>query len=120
MIVNYLVAAVGIAMIAPLGGFGWVLVGTFVRGFGAGVTWVFSTQLLLQSVPDQMRGRVFATEFALFTLAGAAGAYLVGFGADSFGLSPLIWLLAGLTLLPGLLFLPWAMRPVAHSPIGDA
>ena len=111
-ILNYLVAAVGIAMIAPLGSFGWVLAGTFVRGFGAGVTWVLSTQLLLQSVPDQMRGRVFATEFALFTLAGAAGAYLVGIGADSFGLSPLIWLLAGLTLLPGLLFLPWAMRKV--------
>ena len=111
-ILNYLVAAVGIAMIAPLGSFGWVLAGTFVRGFGAGVTWVLSTQLLLQSVPDQMRGRVFATEFALFTLAGAAGAYLVGIGADSLGLSPLIWLLAGLTLLPGLLLLPWAMRKV--------
>lgn len=112
-ILNYGVAAVGIAMIAPLDSFGWVLAGTFMRGFGAGVAWTFSTQLLLQSVPDNMRGRVFATEFALFTLAGAAGAYLVGFGADSLGLSPLIWLLAGLTMLPGLLFLPWAMRKVS-------
>ena len=119
MILNYLVAAVGIAMIAPLGGFGWVLLGTFLRGFGSGVAWVFSTQLLLQSVPDKMRGRVFATEFALFTLAGAAGASLVGFGADSLGWSPLIWLLAVLTWLPGLLCLPWAMRPVAHSLTGD-
>ena len=45
---GYVIAAVGIAIIAPLFNFQTVLFGGFVRSVGGGIVWVFSTQLLLQ------------------------------------------------------------------------
>jgi len=63
---------------APLTSFPMVLFGTFLRGAGGGIIWVFSTQLLMQLVPNQVRGRVFSTEFAIFILTSAIGASVVG------------------------------------------
>ena len=40
--------------------------------------WGFSTTLLLKKLPNEVRGRVFGTEFALLTLAGAIGSGLGG------------------------------------------
>lgn len=106
---SYLLTVIGIAITAPLAGFGVVLFGTFLRAFGGGINWVFSTQLLLQLVPDRVRGRVFSSEFALFTLANAAGTAAGGWALDStsLGISTLLWWLAGLTLIPGLLWVAW-------------
>ncbi|GIV79713.1 MFS transporter [Litorilinea aerophila] len=123
--VSYLVAAAGIAISAPLLSFAMVLVGMFLRGFGGGTIWVFSTQLLLQTVPDQVRGRVFATEFALFTLANAVSAALVGWSLDvtDLGVSGIMGWMAVLGALPGLLWMVWvfrsrgASRPVEQEPL---
>ena len=106
---SYLLTVLGIAITAPLAGFGWVLFGTFLRAFGGGINWVFSTQLLLQLVPDRVRGRVFSSEFALFTLANAVGTAAGGWALDStsMGISTLLWWLAGITLIPGLLWVAW-------------
>ena len=72
--------------------------------------WVFSTQLLLQSVPDLFRGRVFSTEFALFTLMSAAGVVLVGGGLDtSLGLSGVLWWITALSVVPAGLWGLWLM-----------
>ena len=49
---GYLTAAGGLAIGASLSSFGVLLLGTFIRGFGGSIVWVFSTQLLLQSVPQ--------------------------------------------------------------------
>jgi MFS family permease len=110
----------GLAIMAPLSNFGLVLFGTLLRGVGVGTGWVFSTQLLLQLLPDRVRGRVFATEFALFTLMNAASAAAGGWVLDGTGLgiSGLLWLTAGLVLLPGILWALWSLRPVspARSP----
>ena len=77
--------------------------------------WVFSTQLLLQSLPDLFRGRVFSTEFALFTLMSAAGVVLVGGGLDSpLGLSGVLWWITGLSVTPAVLWGLWLMT--AKSP----
>src|SRR5690606_7576173 len=85
-----------------------VTVGTFIRGFGSGIGWVFSTQLLLQLVPDQVRGRVFSTEFAMFSLASAMAALWVGGVLDSpWGIGGAIWLTFGLNLLPALVWIWW-------------
>jgi hypothetical protein len=78
--------------------------------------WVFSTQLLLQSVPDLFRGRVFSTEFAIFTLMSAIGVVIVGGALDfPLGLSAVMWWIAGLSLIPAALWGFWLMR--VKSPI---
>jgi MFS family permease len=105
--VAYVLAALGLFIIAPLAGFAWVLFGAFLRSFGGGINWVFSTQLLLHAVPDRMRGRAFSTEFAMLTLANAASTALGGWALDHAGLSlgQIIVILGVLTLLPGVLWL---------------
>lgn len=83
---SYLVAISGLLLAAKLIHFGSVLLGMFLRGFGVGAIWVFSTQLLLQKVSGPVRGRVFATEFALFSLGSAASAWLAGWALEAAGL----------------------------------
>ncbi len=110
LIIGYLIGGLGLAITAPLTNFGWVLFGTFLRGVGGGIIWVFSTQLLLHLVPGQVRGRIFATEFAMFTLMSAIGAAIAGGTLDSLGISNMIWVMAGLTLLPASLWAFWLKR----------
>jgi MFS family permease len=55
---------------------------------GGSILWVFSTVLLQMAVEDQFRGRVFAAEMALVTLAMAASNYATGELLDRFSLSP--------------------------------
>ena len=108
ILIGYFLAALGLALAAPLWSFAWVLFGTFIRGIGAGIVWVFSTQLLLQLVPNRVRGRVFATEFAILTLMNAIGAAAAGSALDSnFTLTTMLLWMAGLTILPGFLWLLW-------------
>ena len=107
--VAFLVTSLGLAITAPLPSFGIVLLGTFLRGFGGGLTWVFSTQILLQLLPNRVRGRVFSTEFAIQTLMAALAAYVGGWGLDnlSMGITGMLWFMSGLTLLFGLLWTMW-------------
>jgi MFS family permease len=106
---SYLIAVLGLMINAPLWNFPSVLFGTFLRAFGGGIGWVFSTQLLLQLLPDRVRGRVFSTEFALFTLANAISAAVGGWALDNteLSVSSLLWYMAGILLIPGLLWLLW-------------
>lgn len=106
---SYLLAAVGLAIVSPLPAFWVVLVGTFLRGLGGGVNWVFSTQVLLQSVPNRVLGRVFSTEFAMMTLASAAAAYYGGWGMDhpSLGVTWLMWSMVAMTVGFGVLWTLW-------------
>lgn len=108
---GYLIGGLGLLVVAPLLAFPTTLFGLLIRGLGSGMIWVFSTQLLLQLVPAKVRGRVFATEFALFTLAGAAGAAMAGTVLDAGPtISGVVWWLAGLTLLPATLWSLWLVR----------
>lgn len=107
IIVGYAVASVGLLVAASLTSFQMVLFGSFLRAMGGGIIWVFSSQLLLQLVPDQVRGRVFSTEFAFLTLAGAFSSGLIGQGIDGIGISGTIFWLAGLNLIPGFLWALW-------------
>lgn len=108
---GYLICSAGITLVAPMLSFPTILIGTLIRGLGVGLIWVFSTQLLLQMVPGKVLGRVFATEFALMTLGGAAGATTIGLLLDSsLSLTSLLLGMAALLLLPGTLWLVWLRR----------
>jgi MFS family permease len=119
---SYLICVVGLLIMAPMTSFPVVLFGSTLRAFGAGMNWVFSTTLLLQLVPGQVRGRVFSTEFGLFTLANALGAAAGGWILDNTGISlagMLVWM-ALLAFIPGILWFVWikARRQTAATVTG--
>jgi MFS family permease len=120
--ISYVIATVGMVLIAPLLGFGLVLIGVVLRGVGGGIGWVFSTQLLLQKLPDRVRGRVFSTEFAMFTLASAISAAGGGWMLDNtdLGISGMLWLMAFLTLIPGVLWFFWNTTRRRTDPPGES
>jgi MFS family permease len=110
IIAGYLLSAVGLLIASPLSDFYTLQAGILLRGIGAGTVWVFSTQLLLQLVPNQVRGRVFATEFAIFTLMSAVAAGLTGPAMDMMGIPALLVWMAILTVLPLILWMLWVVR----------
>ncbi len=105
--IGYLIAAIGIAITATLFNFGIVLFGGFVRSIGGGIAWVFSTQLLLQRAPNEIRGRIFGTEFAFFTLMGGASSLIVGALLDRFQLQDILYGMGALNIVPALLWWLW-------------
>lgn len=108
IIVAFLISATGLALTSTLINFPIVLFGTLLRGIGAGVGWVFSTQLLLQLVPDRVRGRIFSTEFMMWTLMNAVSAGTGGLMLDNgMSISTVLQTMAALTLLPALLWGLW-------------
>ncbi|MCP4417627.1 MAG: MFS transporter [Chloroflexi bacterium] len=83
-------AAIGIGLVAVgIWGLGVAptlslfLLATFVRTVGSGTLWVFSAVLLQIVVPDRYRGRVFAFEFAMLTLAQSVSILMAGVIEDS-------------------------------------
>ena len=104
---GYLIASIGLAITASLYNFEIVLFGGLVRSIGGGIAWVFSTQLLLQRAPNEIRGRIFGTEFALFTLMGGASSLITGALLDRFQLQTILNGMAVLNLIPALLWWLW-------------
>lgn len=108
----------GLLITSSLASFGIVLIGATLRAIGGGMIWVFSTQLLLQLVPNTVRGRVFSTEFAFMTLSMAISAATAGWALDqtSVGISGMLQRMALMTLIPGFLWTLWiTMRPSKSS-----
>jgi len=119
MSLSYAITILGLILCAQLSSFGVVLLGTLLRAIGGGINWVFSTQLLLQLIPNQVRGRVFSTEFASLTLANAFGAAFGGYVLDStaLGISGLLWFMAIITIIPGILWLLWTALGTKSIPL---
>lgn len=117
----YAIGITGTVIIAPLATFPLVMLGSLLRSFGGGINWVFSTQLLLQLTPDRVRGRVFSTEFAIFTLANALGAAFGGWALDNteLTLSGMLWAMAALTLIPTAGWLAWMKFGKRQTPPGS-
>lgn len=109
---GWVMSALGLVISAPMVSFGVVLLGQTLRAAGSGINWVFTTQLLLQELPEEVRGRVFSTDFALFSLASAVAAYLGGwlFDRAGLGVGAVQWLMAMATTLAGLVWLAWLLR----------
>ena len=105
---GYGISCLGLLMVAPLAGFWMVLLGFVVRGIGGGLVTVLPKQLLMQLTPNYVRGRIFSTEYALFSMFGAMGGAATGRALDSgLGLSGVITMAAVLILIPGLLWTVW-------------
>ena len=94
---NRMLVSIGISFM--IGGLGYIAFGStssfvvalIVLGLahtGGSILWVFSTVLLQRDVEDNFRGRVFAAELALLTLAMAASNYVTGEMLDRFSFSP--------------------------------
>ncbi|MGH9321941.1 MAG: hypothetical protein ACRD3V_18895, partial [Vicinamibacteria bacterium] len=109
---SYLAMAAGLLVLAALPSFGLAFLGAMIRAMGGGTLWVFTTQLLLQAVPPEVRGRVFATEYALLTLSMATSAALSGLALEHVGLRPeeLLRVMALVTLVPGFFWWLWLLR----------
>jgi predicted MFS family arabinose efflux permease len=94
-----------------LASFEVVLAGTFIVGSGGGLLWVFATQLLLQRSPHQVRGRIFASEFACFSLATAAGATIAGVALEQkVGILEILFAMAIVSLAPAVVWALWTWR----------
>jgi len=101
---------VGVAPSLPI-----VLIGCVLRGIGGSINWTYSDVLLQMTVPNQLLGRVFAFDFAIFTLAVSVSLWLTGYITDQFQLPPrtIVLLLASGSLVPFALWgfaLHWQMR----------
>ena len=70
-----------------------------VAHLGGGAQWVLSTYGLLRLVPDVIRGRIFAFDFALITLSLGASSLIVSSLADHIGPRPAVLLAGGVALL---------------------
>ena len=68
----------------------------------------FSTQILLQIVLPEVRGRIFSTEIAFSMLMSAVGASIGGYYLEWFGIAGAVRTTALLTLLPCALWVGWA------------
>lgn len=106
----YAIAAIGLWIVGTLSSLEIVLFGVFVRSCGSGILWVFSSQILLQVVPGEVRGRVFSSEYALSTLMSAIGAGLGGQYLEIFDIAGAIHWMAAVTLLPGILWVWWLWK----------
>ncbi len=107
----FVMCAIGLALSATLLNFPLVLVGIILIGFGSGTVWVFSTQLLLQVLPNEIRGRIFSVEIALHTLGSAIAAAVSGGVLDiGLGVSQVLVGMAGLALIPAILWRFWQVK----------
>jgi hypothetical protein len=94
--------------------FGWApslavaMLAMLLRHMGGSTNWTYSNVLLQIRVPDRFLGRVFALDFALFTLAMALSVWLTGIILDNTGIGPrqLSFLFALGGLLP---LFPWIL-----------
>jgi MFS family permease len=70
---------------------------------GGSTIWVFSTTVLQLLVPDQLRGRVFAAELALMTLAMTVSNVATGWALDVLAIGPraLAAILGAVCFVPG-------------------
>ncbi len=91
----------------------WLAAAALCLGtMASNVLWVFSSTLLQLSVPDTYRGRVFSTDFALFTMIMSVSTFGVGWALDHLGVGVrmLTVLVGGILFMPGILWLLPATR----------
>lgn len=83
---GFALLTLGIYWIAVAGTLPAAAAASLLRALGGGLVWVFSGALLQMAVVDQFRGRVFAFEFAAFTLTQSIAILWAGLAQDQWGL----------------------------------
>jgi len=69
-----------------------------VAHLGGGAQWVLSSYGLQRLVPDQIRGRIFAFDFALITLSLGVSSLVASALADDIGARPAVMIVGGIAL----------------------
>jgi MFS family permease len=88
----------------------------FTAHLGGGAQWVLSTYGLQRIVPDRIRGRIFAFDFALITLSLAISSLVASALADAIGPRPAVMIVGGLAF--GWAAAWWLLtRDVRRTPI---
>ena len=94
----------------------WMALAVVTLGhLGGSIAWVFSTVLLQLAAPDEFRGRVFAAELALFTLAMATSVFITGVLEDAGWTPRQLAYMLGFTGLLTAIFFYWVMRRPSHE-----
>jgi MFS family permease len=94
--------------------FALVLIAAMLRGAGGSINWTYSSALLQIEVPDRFLGRVFALDFAFFTLMMSFAVLVSGFILDSLIPDPRRFaILLAVGALPSLLI--WALSIRVHQ-----
>ena len=83
-----------------------------VAHIGSGATWVLSSTMLQQIVPDRLRGRVFSLDNALVTLAMAGSTWLAGWAIPLIGPRIVGASIASIALVGAA---AWALLLVTHG-----
>lgn len=96
----------------------WVLAASFFRSLGSGSLWVFSSALLQRTADNEFRGRVFASEFALFTLGQSVSTLWAGVALDTLdlGVQGVILSTAVISLAATVVWL-WFQSRVVQRPV---
>jgi MFS family permease len=79
--------------------------GVLLAHLGGGAQWSLTTYGLQLLTPDELRGRIFAADFSLVTLAMSVSLVLAGVLGGLIGPAPTIAVIAGISLTFGLVFL---------------
>ncbi|HEV7864504.1 MAG TPA: MFS transporter, partial [Acidimicrobiia bacterium] len=103
---------------------GVAVVGALVAHLGGGAQWTLSTYGLQAAVPDYIRGRVFAADFALVTVTMSLSLVVSGALAEITGPRLPTLLLAGVSCLWGFAYLaltgPLRRAEAAAAPVNSA
>ena len=89
--------------VAPL--LGLAAIGVLVAHLGGGAQWTLSSYGLQVSTPDELRGRIFAGDFALVTMTLTASFFTAGALSSAIGPEPVTFALAAVSGLWGIGYL---------------
>jgi MFS family permease len=77
----------------------------FIAHLGSGTQWTLSNYGLQATTHDEMRGRIFATDFALVTLTISISTVVAGAVSDQVGVRPVMVALAAISVAWGAVYL---------------
>ena len=95
--ISALVFSAGYTVVCLSGMIALAAIGVLIAHLGGGAQWTASTYGLQITTPDEFRGRMFSTDFALVTLTMSASFTVAGLVAESAGPRPVIGALAALS-----------------------
>jgi MFS family permease len=107
--------AVGYSIVGAAPVLGIALVGALIAHLGGGAQWTLSNYGLQLEVPDELRGRIFAADFALVTVTMSLSFVVSGWGSDHFGPRPVTFVLAAIAGLGSVTYLA-ITRSVRRAP----
>jgi MFS family permease len=107
---------VAAAVIAPISvattAMPMLIVGSLLMGFAGQAVKIAGDTVLQRSIDDDYRGRVFSIYDVVLNIALVGGICLTAFTAPASGISPPLWVFAGLLLLATA---AWSLRPAPAS-----